>query len=77
MSDELNIDLGELKVREVEEIEELLGESIDTAFKRSKGKAMRAIGWVTVRRENPDFTWEEAGELVVKFAQPDPTEASD
>jgi hypothetical protein len=40
------------------------------------GKAMRAIGWVTRKRDNPDFTWEEAGELVVKLSQPDPTPAS-
>jgi hypothetical protein len=75
--DALNIDLTELKVREIEEIEEKLGVSINEAFQgKSLGKAMRAIGWVTRKRDNPDFTWEEAGELVVKLAQPDPDPTS-
>jgi hypothetical protein len=43
--DALNIDLTELKVREIEEIEEKLGVSINEAFQgKSLGKAMRAIG---------------------------------
>lgn len=77
MSEPLNIDLSELKVREIEEIEEKLGVSINEAFQgKSLGHAMRALGWVTQRRTNPDFTWEEAGELVIKLSESDPTTAS-
>lgn len=78
MSDEINVDINELKVREIEEIEELLGESIQDAFKgKSLGRAMRALGYVTAKRENPDFTWEDAGDLVVRFSDDvPPTDAS-
>jgi hypothetical protein len=76
---ELKIDLNELKVREIEEIEDRLGVSIDEAFGagKPKGKAMRALGFVIQRRDNPDFSWEDAGDLVVNLSgDVPPTDAS-
>jgi hypothetical protein len=66
---ELNIDLSELKVSEIEEIEDRLGIPIGEAFGQNKpmGKSLRALGFVIQRRDNPEFTWEEAGDLVVKL----------
>ena len=74
----LNIDLGELTVSEIETIEEVMGEPFDTAFADGKprGKMLRAIGYVVKRRANPDFTLEDAGNLIVKLAEPDPTDAA-
>lgn len=74
---ELNVDINELTVSEIEEIEDLLEMSIDEAFGRGspRGKAMRAIGFIAARRDNPEFTWADAGALVVRFAEPDPTDA--
>lgn len=76
--DELVVDLKTLKIREIEEIEEILGEAMDVAFAQGqpKGKALRAVGYILRRRDNPDFTLEDAGELVINLTgdpAPDPT----
>lgn len=80
MADEtFEIDLDNLKVREIEEIEEIIGEPIDLAFADGKprGKVLRAIGFVVKRRTNPAFTIEDAGELVIRLGEPaDPTSAA-
>lgn len=84
MSDQyLSIDLNDLRIREIEEIEEIAGVPFDDLFASGKprGKSLRAIGYVVKRRENPDFTLEQAGELIIKLSDdegtPDPTSASD
>lgn len=78
MSDDeyLEIDLGDLRVHEIETIEEVIGTSIDQAFAEGapRGKALRAIGFVVKRRTNPDFTLEDAGNLRLRLAE-DPTTA--
>jgi hypothetical protein len=67
----LNVDLDHLTVGEIEDIEELSGLSIDAFGKDGvpKGKAMRALGFVIRRREDPEFTWEQARDLKIKFDQ--------
>lgn len=79
MSEELSIELDALTVAEIEVIEEIVGAPIDEAFGvgKPRGKALRALGFVVKKRENPDFTLEDAGNLVVKLAEPDPTTAAD
>lgn len=85
MADEyLTIDLGKLRIREIEEIEEIAEAPFDSLFQEGKprGKALRAIGYVVKRRENPDFTLDDAGELIVNFSddepkRTDPTPAGD
>lgn len=77
MNDELNVNLEALTVAEIETIEEIVGAPIDKVFveDRPRGKALRALGYVIRRRENPDFTIEDAGNLIVRLAEPDPTTA--
>lgn len=78
MSEELNISLDELTVAEIETIEEIVGLPIDRAFgdrdaPQPRGKVLRALGFVVKRRDNPDFTLEDAGNLVIRMSEPDPT----
>jgi hypothetical protein len=75
----LDINIESLTVADIETIEDIVGESIDTAFAEGKprGKLLRAIGFVVKRRENPEFTIEDAGNLVVKLSDSDPTTAAD
>jgi hypothetical protein len=79
VTDELTIDLGALKVSEIEEIEELLGTPLDVAFAagQPKGRAMRALGYIAKKRDDPDFTWEQAGDLVIKVNEVPPTGADE
>ena len=76
--DYLEINLDNLRIREIEEIEEIIGGPFDQAFGEGKprGKALRAIGFVVKRRTNPDFTIEQAGELIIRLGEPDPTTAT-
>lgn len=81
MSDDfLEIDLANLRIREIEEIEAIAEAPFDELFSggKPKGKALRAIGYVVKRRENPDFSIEDAGDLIVKLTdpEPDPTAAA-
>lgn len=80
--DVLDVDIDHLTVGEIEEIEELTGQSIDQLGESGtpKGKLMRALGFVTRKRTNPDFTWDDAGRLKVQLAggvPVPPTDASD
>lgn len=65
---EISIDIDDLTVAEIEEIEDLLEASFDTFAKdgAKKGKFMRAIAWISVRRTNPAFTWEDAGNIRIR-----------
>jgi hypothetical protein len=69
------VDLEQLTVSEIEQIEELTGVGIDTFSQpgSAKGKTLRAGGYVVKRRTDPSFTWEQAGNLRVRFgAEPVP-----
>jgi hypothetical protein len=35
-----------------------------------RGKVMRILGWIALRRTNPDATWEEAGDLDIEVEAP-------
>jgi hypothetical protein len=35
-----------------------------------KGKIMRILGWIALRRTRPDATWEEAGDLDIEVEAP-------
>ncbi len=78
---ELNVDINSLTIGEIEEIEELGDQPIDALFSATgkKGKALRAIAFVMKRRDNPDFTWEEAGDLRINLSsdEQDPTSPED
>jgi len=77
--EQLDINLDTLKVREIEELEELIGAPLDEAFAEGqpRGKAMRALGYIAKRRVDPEFTWEQAGELVITVKAADPTNGAD
>lgn len=81
MDEYLEIDLTDLRIREIEEIEEITGAPFDDILGggRPRGKALRALGFIVKKRENPDYTLEQAGELILKVSdpEPDPTSASD
>lgn len=79
----MKLDVNSLTINEVVDLEDALGTSMDTAFRdgEPKGKALRAILWIIGRRDNPDFTLEEAGELQLgevdlEAEDVDPTEAA-
>lgn len=79
-----NIDPNKLTIAEVEVIEEVTGLSMERAFSAEapKAKLLRALAFVTKRREDPSFTLEQAGELtladigVATEVAEDPTSAS-
>lgn len=84
MADEyLEIDLNNLRIREIEEIEEIAGKPFDELFANGspRGKSLRALGFIVKKRENPTFTLEDAGELIIKVKTDDepadPTGASE
>jgi hypothetical protein len=63
-------DFESLTLEEVEILENLTGESIDQAFGsgKPKGKVMKAFIWVVMKRDNPNFTMEEASKFSLKQA---------
>jgi hypothetical protein len=63
-------DFESLTLEEVETIENLVGESIDSAFGngKPKGKALKSFIWVVKKRDNPKFTIEEASKFTLSQA---------
>lgn len=65
----LSIDFDSLTLDEIEILEEMTGVSIDAIGKRLSGedapkaKTMKALAYVASRRENPDITVEEIGQI--------------
>ena len=74
----LDVDISDLTFAEVVEIEERTGMPLDALGQddKPKGKMLHALAYVVRRRENPDFTWEEAGALKITTSSEkvDPTE---
>lgn len=64
-------DFESLTLDEVETIELISGSSIDElmASGKPKGKALKAIIFIAKKRENPNFTIEDAGKYSLKDAQ--------
>ena len=67
LTDVLNVDINELTIAEVVEIEERTGLPLDALGQadKPKGKMLQALAYIVKRREDPDFTWEMAGELKI------------
>lgn len=78
--DTVDIDLQSLKIRELEEIEDAAGRPLGDLFVNGQpmGKALRLVAWVVKKRTDPDFTYEQAGELTINLSsgEPDPTRAA-
>ncbi len=72
---DLSINVNDLTVGEIETIEDLIDASIDSIGDKGarKGKFLRAVALVVLRRDNPEATWEDAGN--VRVAMPDTVRA--
>ena len=73
MSDQestLDFNLNDLTIGEIVTIEELTGLPFDamTDPDKPKGKLLQAIAYISKRRDNPEFTFEDAGNLKLNLA---------
>ena len=73
MSDQestLDFNLNDLPIGEIVTIEELTGLPFDamTDPDKPKGKLLQAIAYISKRRDNPEFTFEMAGDLKLNLA---------
>ena len=80
-SEVFNIDINELTIAEIVEIEERTGLPFDALGDQSKpkGKLLQALAMISKRKEDPEFTWEMAGDLKINAeSEPvDPTDGGD
>ena len=75
-----NIDVSDLTIAEVCEIEERTGLPLDALGDpdKPKGKLLQTLAFISKRREDPTFTWEQAGELkITTSADPVDPESGD
>ena len=79
--DKFNVNIDELTIAEIVEIEERTGLPFDaiTDPSKPKGKILQALAWVSKRKTDPSFTWEQAGELKINatFDDVDPTDGDE
>jgi len=79
--DVLNIDINDLTIAEVVEIEDLTGMPLDALGQtdKPKGRMLQALAYISKRRENPEFTFEDAGALKITTdsTTPDPTDGGE
>ena len=73
-NDHYTVDINSLTIAEVVEIEDRTGMPLDALGQadKPKGRMLQALAWISKRREDPDFTWEMAGELKINPEQTDP-----
>ena len=80
-------ELNELTIAEIVEIEDRAGVSLDQFMSADvpKGRMLQVLAFIMRRRQDPEFTWEDAGNLKIDFSgssngevpEVDPTDASD
>ena len=80
-NDVFTIDINDLTIAEVVLIEEMTGLPLDALGQPDvpKGKMMQALAFISKKREDPDFTWEQAGELRISAVSEkvDPTDGDE
>ena len=80
-TEHFSIDINDLTIGEVVEIEDLTGLPLDALGQadKPKGRMLQALAFISKRREDPDFTWEMAGELKISTAATpaDPTDSDE
>ena len=79
-TEHFNIDINDLTIAEVVEIEDRTGLPLDALgdADKPKGRMLQALAYIVKKRENPDFTWEMAGELkITTTSEPVPLEDGD
>lgn len=72
---EVEFNLDRLKIRDIEAIEDAMDElGIEGGFEdlfpadgKRVAKGMRVVAYALARRDHPDLTLEEAGDIVVKM----------
>ncbi len=81
MSDNIDFNLEDLTIAEICEIEELTSQPFDAMNDPSmkKGKMLQAIAFISKRRTDPKFTFEQAGELKLSLTDDEagPTNADE
>ena len=74
--DVLTLDISDLTISEIVEIEELTGMPLDSLGQpdKPKGKMLQAMAYISKKRDNPDFTFEDAGNIKITTTEtkPDP-----
>ena len=67
INDIFSVDLNDLTIAEVCEIEDRTGLPLDAMGQadKPKGRMLQALAYIVKRREDPEFTWEMAGELKI------------
>ena len=65
--DELNLDISDLTIAEIVEVEDLTGMPLDALGQsdKPKGRMLQALAYISKKRENPDFTFEDAGKIKI------------
>ena len=80
VEDIFNVDVSDLTIAEVVEIEDRTGLPLDALGQadKPKGRMLQALAFIVKRREDPTFTWEQAGELKIntKSEPVDPTDGA-
>ena len=80
-ADTLNIDVSDLTIAEIVEIEDLTGLPLDALGQddKPKGRMLQALAYISKKRDNPEFTFEDAGKLKITThsSKPDPTDGDD
>jgi len=63
------INFEELTLGELEELELLIGTGIDTAFAdgKPKGRALRALYFVAMKRDHPNLKFEDTANITQKM----------
>ena len=73
-NDHYTVDINSLTIAEVVLIEEMTGLPLDALGQadKPKGKMLQALAYISKRRDDPEFTWEMAGDLRINPEQSDP-----
>jgi hypothetical protein len=63
----VEFDLDSVTMAELEELESLIGGDVMEAMGEGKPKMrlLRALAFITMRRSNPDLTWDDIGALKI------------
>ena len=73
-NDHYTVDINSLTIAEVVLNEEMTGLPLDALGQpdKPKGKMLQALAYISKRRDDPEFTWEMAGDLRINPEQSDP-----
>lgn len=63
----LTLDIADLTIAEIVEVEDLTGMPLDALGQadKPKGRMLQALAYISKKRENPEFTFEDAGKIKI------------